>query len=453
MKRRNTVYVLSFDGVPMSGLLVESFKLLSLLQEKGYMIYLDLGYDIKPDKNNFFKEYTNEAQLIPYGISLERIRGLEKIEGYNQKFVESVLERIVCKEENDTEAFQKINEIAEQIKEKILETWKRLNVTFVVVENGTLPENIIFTQALYKAIEEYGYSNKFGKYVFWRDHDLMWWSEPGKYGTYPYKNTLKPKKSEYIEYFVLHDKAKDRITEWASIDNLHVLPNVYNFSPDEDSNSQNIIRQHYNIGDSDFVISRTTRIIRAKRIDRDILLVYRIKEYLKQATIKRKIFLLISGDIEEDSAETIFLQSLIDRLGLRDNVIFIGPLMPIGYAGEGWTVEDLLRESDINSFLTSYDYEGYGNPPGEAISCHIPYLCSRYEIYDDVYGKYGFKGIILETSKERDWSIDEKTVYKTIQMLTNDKYRASVVDNNYKLGEKILSKNRLPELLAEVYNI
>lgn len=29
MKRRNTVYVLSFDGVPMSGLLVESFKLLS----------------------------------------------------------------------------------------------------------------------------------------------------------------------------------------------------------------------------------------------------------------------------------------------------------------------------------------------------------------------------------------------------------------------------------------
>lgn len=44
------------------------------------MIYLDLGYDIKPDKNNFFKEYTNEAQLIPYGISLERIRGLEKIE-------------------------------------------------------------------------------------------------------------------------------------------------------------------------------------------------------------------------------------------------------------------------------------------------------------------------------------------------------------------------------------
>lgn len=98
------------------------------------------------------------------------------------------------------------------------------------------------------------------------------------------------------------------------------------------------------------MISRTTRIIRAKRIDRDILLVYRIKEYLKQATIKRKIFLLISGDIEEDSAETIFLQSLIDRLGLRDNVIFIGPLMPIGYAGEGWTVEDLLRESDINSF-------------------------------------------------------------------------------------------------------
>lgn len=77
-----------------------------------------------------------------------------------------MLERIVCKEENDTEAFQKINEIAEQIKEKILETWKRLNVTFVVVENGTLPENIIFTQALYKAIEEYGYSNKFGKYVF-----------------------------------------------------------------------------------------------------------------------------------------------------------------------------------------------------------------------------------------------------------------------------------------------
>ena len=47
----------------------------------------------------------------------------------------------------------RVNAAAEAIGERIVATWERHDVSFVMVENGTLPENITYTKALYSAID------------------------------------------------------------------------------------------------------------------------------------------------------------------------------------------------------------------------------------------------------------------------------------------------------------
>ncbi|MEW7001142.1 hypothetical protein M5585_16940 [Serratia ureilytica] len=66
---------------------------------------------------------------------------------------------------------------ARQLADRLIAQWEALAISHVVVENGTLPENIIYTKALYLAIEDYGRRYRLTRFVIWRDHDLMWNSE------------------------------------------------------------------------------------------------------------------------------------------------------------------------------------------------------------------------------------------------------------------------------------
>jgi hypothetical protein len=45
---------------------------------------------------------------------------------------------------------------ARQLAKRIVALWGKLGISNVVVENGTLPESIIYTKALYLTIEHYG---------------------------------------------------------------------------------------------------------------------------------------------------------------------------------------------------------------------------------------------------------------------------------------------------------
>ncbi|MGK9537030.1 glycosyl transferase family 2, partial [Salmonella enterica subsp. enterica] len=89
---------------------------------------------------------------------------------------------------------QTIDQTAHLLAQRIVALWQQLGISNLVVENGTLPENIIYTKALYLAIEQYGQQQDLGNFVIWRDHDLMWNSEKTvmKYGPAPYSHAIKP---------------------------------------------------------------------------------------------------------------------------------------------------------------------------------------------------------------------------------------------------------------------
>jgi len=69
----------SFDATPLSGVVVEFVKIAKIFHSRGYRVHLDLGYDIKADKNSFFRPYTDEAALLPAWVHLDRVEGIDTV--------------------------------------------------------------------------------------------------------------------------------------------------------------------------------------------------------------------------------------------------------------------------------------------------------------------------------------------------------------------------------------
>ncbi|MFC4495734.1 glycosyltransferase [Streptomyces ovatisporus] len=441
----------SFDATPISGVVVEFVKTARSFREQGYRVHLDLGYDVKADKNAFFRPYRDEAELLPGWVRLDRIDRLDEVPGYGPQFVSDVLREYVQQGAGE-HLLPAIDAAAEAISERIVETWERRNVSFVMVENGTLPENVTYTRALYSAIERYGRRHRLGRFVLWRDHDLMWQSEPGirKYGEFPYPRTVAPRNSPWIHYVALHEEARRRTLEWVpGLANIDVLPNTFTHAPAGTPRPGGAggFRREHGIPEDVPLIARCTRIIPQKRIDRDIHL-------LAGLAGRTGAYLFVAGDTAEAPDEHARLCALARSLGVADRVVFGGRLAPheadIGSAsGDGYSVRDLLAHTAVASFLTSYDYESYGNPIGEAIASRVPYLTTRYELYDTVYGDKGFRAPVMELT---DGDLPTPSFVDSVaELILDERKREEMADHNHRLGQRHFGADRAGELLAELF--
>ena len=439
---------ISFDATPISGLVVEFVKTARLFREQGYRVHLDLGYDVKADKNAFFRPYQDEGSLLPGWVRLDRVDGIDEIPGYDQQLVSDVLREYV-QEGAGEHLLPRIEAAAEALSERIVRTWERNDVSFVMVENGTLPENITYTRALYSAIERYGRRHRLGRYVLWRDHDLMWQSEPGirKYGDFPYPRTVAPVNSPHIHYLALHEEARDKTLEWVpGLENIDVLPNTFSHTPAVADHGSGF-RRAYGIPEGAPLIARCTRIIPQKRIDREIHLLAGLAD-------RTDAHLFVAGDTAESPDEHVKLLRLAESLGVRDRVVFGGWLAPheadIGSAsGRGYSVRDLLAHADLVSFLTSYDYESYGNPIGEAIASRVPYLTTRYQLYDTVYGDKGFRAPVMELTTG---DLPTRSFVDSVaELILDERKREEMAEYNHRLGKRHFGADRAGELLTELF--
>lgn len=431
-----SLWGISFDATPVSGVVVEFVKTARLFARRGHAVLLDLGYDIKADKHAFFRPYRDERAMVPPWVRLTRVPGLAEVPGYDEDFVAGVLAEVVGRGRGER-LLGEVERIAGALSALLVSAWEHHDVRYVLVENGTLPENITYTTALYRAIEEYGRRRGLGRFVLWRDHDLMWQSEPsaGKYGEYPYPATPRPVNSPHIHYLALHEQARRRTLEWAPhLTAIDVLPNT--FAPRRATvTARNAgFRRDHGIPEDAPLIARCTRIIPQKRIDRELHLLAAIPE----------AYLFVAGDTAEHPGEYRRLTGLAARLGVAGRVVFGGRLAPHG-DGPGYGVADLLAHATVLSFLTAYDYESYGNPVGEAIAAGVPYLTSRYQLYDAVYGGKGFRGLVFDPLTA---DLPEPGFVRRVRdLLHDDERRTDMAEHNHRLGERHFGPAAAEDLL------
>ncbi len=456
-KNEKVLFGISFDAVSMSGIIVEFSKTADIFHKNGYKIFLDLGYEIKADKENFFKPYSDrDRSCIPDWIELSRIKGLQAIEGYDQAFVCDFFNETFS---SDSRAPLPNEKIIEAIASCILNTWRELNVSFVVVENGTLPENIHYTLALYKAIEQYGNEKNLSRYVFWRDHDPMWSSEPllKKYGEFPYIETPKPKVSEFIQHIVLHEADYNQMKKWAPEAQLSILPNSFTLETKQTRTFHDAFRRDYNIPYDAVLIARYTRIIFPKRIDRDIHLLAALIKLFQAHHIAKKVYLFIAGKKDENSAEFSRLVRLSKELNVEEYIIFEDGLLPYDDSllfpqSKKYSIKDLLLSSNLACFLTSYDYESYGNPIGEAIACQTPFVATSYSRYHEVYGKRGVEGVILAIDEANDFITGSEAFYQEVfDFLLDNEKQDAVVKKNTEIANQYFSISNLEEQIKKLY--
>lgn len=108
-----------------------------------------------------------------------------------------------------------------------------------------------------------------------------------------------------------------------------------------------------------------------------------------------------------------------------------------------YTIEDLYYSCDVVSFLTSWDYDSYGNPIGEAISHRRCYISTRYEYYDEVYGQYGFFAPVMDISAEKDDLPDDEFILNVYKLITNKPLMSEMAYQNFLIGKKILNSKSI----------
>jgi glycosyltransferase involved in cell wall biosynthesis len=452
-ENRDSILGISFDGLATSGIVNELLNVAAVLRQDNDRVLVDLGRDIAMSRTMDF-----DNAYFPAWVEI--VSCLEPCpEGYTPDLVQEVRTHVVS---GISVAEAKVyDSLCREMGALLVKTFRRNHVRILIVENGTLPDNPVFTEALYLAIAAYGAQKKLGKYVLWRDHDLMWSTEPHLFGSYPYPGVRKPFANPHIHYALLTEWMRQKMQTWAPNVTYHVMPNRF-FSAELQC-TDGSLRSAYGISKEDYLVSRCTRVVPQKSIERDLRLLDLLQRKLRASGNHRRIFLFITGPINEDPAEFRRLRDLAKALSVEKQIIWANGLLPFSplinnpkKPSNHFSIRDLLAEADLNSFLTTYDYEGFGNPPGEAMAMNVPFISTTYELYHEVYGSKGVIAplLMIDQVTTPDASIPDSFTSGTLQILTDDTYRQAVIRHNKEVCHRFFSleglKRQLHKLFPEV---
>ncbi|HJQ40030.1 MAG TPA: glycosyltransferase family 4 protein [Thermoanaerobaculia bacterium] len=381
-------------------------------------------------------------------------------QGYNSALIEEAKQSVI--RGTPVSAVDRYMNVCRKLASGLVATMERHAVRVLVIENGTLPDNPLFTEAIYLAVDEYGERHGLDRYVLWRDHDLMWSTEPHVYGSFPYPGVRRPKPNKYIHYCVATEWMQRRFEAWARDVPCHVIPNRFHVpAPDLASRRDPTLRQTYGVPEDALLIARCTRVIPQKTIVRDLRLVQVLQRRLAEAGDHRRIYLFVTGPTGEDPAEFRRLRELSVALSVDSQVIWGNGLLPFNSVlgasmpdADRFSVRDLLAEADLSSFLTSYDYEGFGNPPGEAMAFGLPFIVTSYELYDEVYGRKGTVAPVLSIKRDSqpDAPIPDSFLSWVMRALTDREYRERAIVRNQAICKRYFSLDALAEQVQELFN-
>src|SRR5438270_3341270 len=106
----------------------------------------------------------------------------------------------------------------------------------------------------------------------------MWSAEPHLFGAYPYSGVRKPQANPYIHYAVLTEWMRKRMQAWIPQFTCEVLPNRFFSSAIRPKDSS--LRLAYKIPVTDYLVSRCTRVVPQKSIERDLRVLDRLQKRL-----------------------------------------------------------------------------------------------------------------------------------------------------------------------------
>ncbi|OGV38435.1 MAG: hypothetical protein A2020_15380 [Lentisphaerae bacterium GWF2_45_14] len=231
----------------------------------------------------------------------------------------------------------------------------------------------------------------------------------------------------------------------------------YNSTFFRDCGLDEIIKNRSLDPDAAVFLLQHTRIVPRKRIDIAIDFAFRLSARFRSANQKRFIVLLFSGHSGDEQASHLeFLQEHYrKRSGENplDEVIIVYGEKCILSSKDIIVDRKFYDFSEIPSVIAARggmgtyfsEIEGFGNNLLEMVKSALPVIINEYEIYESDIKKYGFN-----FPSVKNCSITDESVEESFKLLTDIRYRNSVVKHNLQILERELSHKVIAENLEGI---
>ena len=321
-----------------------------------------------------------------------------------------------------------VRELTGVLKKALRSALKRFDIDLIIAENCvTIPMNIPLGLAVVETVMETGIQ------CIAHHHDFIW--ERERYLVNAVDDYLKaafPPMLRQMEHVAINTQAASEFNRRTGLP-CRVVPNVMDFDsppapPDEFSKD---FRQTIGVGPDDILILQPTRVVQRKGIENTVELVRRL-----QGPTCKLVITHASGDEGDDYAQRV--QTYARLLGVEAIYAdkWIGSQR--GKTSDGdkqYTIWDAYAHADFVGYPSWY--EGFGNAFLEAVYCRKPILCNRYAIYRTDIEPCGFRPVLM------DGFLTDEVVAQVHRVLTDEAYRAEMVENNYRVGLQHFSYGRV----------
>lgn len=398
------------------GVSLEAEKWAHILEDKGFRCFYMAGELDRPEERSFLVE---EAH-------------------FKHPAVQKIFQQCFGVTTRGPSITHQIHQMKDKLKGSIYDFIKKFKIDLLLVENAlSIPMNIPLGLAITEMIAETGIP------TIAHHHDFFW--ERKRFllnAVWDYINMSFPPHLPSIQHVVINSSQDNQLSLRTGISSM-IIPNVMDFeNPPSFDDYSSDIGKSLGLRDDEYLILQPTRVVKRKRIEDSIYLVYK----LNQTGIKAKLVIsYASGDegYEYEKKLREYSSSLnVDTLFISD---IIKPYR--GRTPEGkkiYTPADIYHQADLVTYPSSI--EGFGNAFLEAIYFGRPIAVNNYTIYAIDIKPKGFKTI------ELDDYIDSTVVELTRRVLENRSLRKEIVEHNYQLGKKYYSYCVLRQKLDVLIN-
>jgi len=323
--------------------------------------------------------------------------------------------------------------VADHLKGTLYDFIENYNIDILLVENALcLPMHIPLGVAVTHLIAETEIPTIAHHHDFYWERPRFSVNAVGDFLSMAFPPTLPSLQHVTINTFAQEDLS------WRKGASSIMVPNVIDFENDPPQGTGLDLRRQIGLEPDDIMMLQPTRVVPRKGIEHSIAMISQLNNPKCKLVVTHE-----SGD--EGMEYQASLTELAERSGVDLRFVH-AQVQPLDSPGINGATVSSLADAYAQADLITYPslYEGFGNALIEAFYYRKPVLVNRYAIFISDIEPKGFKVITM------DGFLTRNVLDHVRKVISDEAYRADMVNHNFELGKKFFSYSVLRRKLRSL---